>query len=144
MTDSTPFVYERRVAFSDTDMAGIAHFTAFMRYAEEAEHAFLRSLDMGIMEKRGEEKLSWPRVNIHCDFHRPIHFDDVVQIEVAVKELKEKAVTYCFKVKLKGKLMASATSTAVYCKVTQGKLASVPIPPEFVERLRSALLIEDK
>ena len=33
----------RQVEFNDTDMAGIAHFTAFFRWMEEAETAFLHA-----------------------------------------------------------------------------------------------------
>jgi len=43
-----PMAYEfkvvRRVEFSDTDMAGIVHYSNFFRYMETAEHAFFRSL----------------------------------------------------------------------------------------------------
>ena len=40
---SCGFLYERRVAFADTDMAGVAHFTAILRWVEEAEAAWLRA-----------------------------------------------------------------------------------------------------
>ena len=33
---------QRRVEFSETDAAGIVHFSNFFRYMEGAEHAFLR------------------------------------------------------------------------------------------------------
>ena len=39
------FTITRRVEFSETDMAGIVHFSNFCRYMEHAEHAFFRSLD---------------------------------------------------------------------------------------------------
>jgi acyl-CoA thioester hydrolase len=34
------FRITRRVEFSETDMAGIVHFSNFFRYMETAEHAF--------------------------------------------------------------------------------------------------------
>jgi acyl-CoA thioester hydrolase len=34
----------RRVEFSETDMAGIVHYSNFFRYMEAAEHEFFRSL----------------------------------------------------------------------------------------------------
>jgi hypothetical protein len=38
------FITTRRVEFSDTDAAGIAHFVAFFRWMEQAEHDLLRSV----------------------------------------------------------------------------------------------------
>ena len=38
----------REVEFSDTDMAGIMHFSNFFRFMEAAEHGFFRSLGLSI------------------------------------------------------------------------------------------------
>ena len=38
------FSHQRRVEFSDTDMAGIVHFANYLRYVESAEHALWRHL----------------------------------------------------------------------------------------------------
>ena len=38
----------RGVEFSDTDMAGIMHFSNFFRFMEAAEHGFFRSLGLSI------------------------------------------------------------------------------------------------
>ena len=40
---------ERRVEFSETDMAGIIHYSAYFQYMEEAEHEFLRSLGLSVV-----------------------------------------------------------------------------------------------
>ena len=42
------FKLRRQVEFSDTDMAGIMHFSNFFRFMEAAEHAFFRSLGFSI------------------------------------------------------------------------------------------------
>lgn len=50
MSVSSPegFHWRRRVEFSETDMAGIAHFSSFIIYMEQAEHALLRSLGTSV------------------------------------------------------------------------------------------------
>ena len=61
MSDKSPgFRYRRRVQFSETDLAGIAHFSAFFRFMEEAEHALWRAagLSIGAADITG----GWPRV----------------------------------------------------------------------------------
>jgi YbgC/YbaW family acyl-CoA thioester hydrolase len=45
-----------RVEFTDTDMAGIVHFSSFFRYMEVTEHAFFRSLGFSIvMQHEGSQ-----------------------------------------------------------------------------------------
>lgn len=44
------FHWRRRVEFAETDMAGIAHFSSFIIYMEQAEHALLRSLGTSVFE----------------------------------------------------------------------------------------------
>jgi len=50
MSVSNPkgFHWRRRVEFAETDMAGIAHFSSFVIYMEQAEHALLRSLGTSV------------------------------------------------------------------------------------------------
>lgn len=52
MSVSNPkgFHWRRRVEFAETDMAGIAHFSSFIIYMEQAEHALLRSLGTSVFE----------------------------------------------------------------------------------------------
>jgi len=38
----------RRVEFSDTDTAGIMHYSNYFRFMETAEHGFFRSLGLSI------------------------------------------------------------------------------------------------
>ena len=38
----------RRVEFSETDMAGIVHYSNFFRYMEAAEHEFFRALGFSV------------------------------------------------------------------------------------------------
>ncbi|MCC6235640.1 MAG: acyl-CoA thioesterase [Verrucomicrobiales bacterium] len=90
------FTITRSVEFSETDMAGIMHYSNFFRYMEAAEHAFFRSLGLSIADPRGEPRLGWPRVHASCDYHRPLRFEDRVEIRLKVVEKRSKALTYEF------------------------------------------------
>ena len=48
----------RQVEFSDTDMAGIMHFSNFFRFMEAAEHSFFRSLGFSIHTTQ-PERVGW-------------------------------------------------------------------------------------
>src|SRR5215218_3985835 len=91
------FKAQRRVEFSDTDMAGIMHYSNFFRFMETAEHAFYRSLGSSVVMKEFDPPLGWPRVHAECDYFKPLRFEDVVQIHLLVKEKKAKALTYEFR-----------------------------------------------
>ena len=90
------FKMTRRVEFADTDMAGIAHFTALFRYMEETEHAFYRSLGFSVHTRETDRILGMPRVAVGCEFRRPLHFEEEVEVHLIVRERTDRAITYDF------------------------------------------------
>ncbi len=91
------FVLQRELAFHETDMAGIAHFSNFFRWMEMAEHAFLSELGIAPVVQDGEMFWGWPRVRASCEYHSPIRFGDRFDCHLFVKEIKQKAVVYFFR-----------------------------------------------
>lgn len=131
------FQTQRRVEFSDTDAAGIAHFSAFMRYMEQAEHEFLRHLGTSVIEELPDGKhLSWPRVRVECDFQGTAKFEDVLDIAVRVRKLGNKSVTYSFEFECRSKPVARGLVVVVCCEVQVGQsFQSVSIPAELRRKL---------
>lgn len=130
----------REVEFSDTDMAGIVHFSRFFRYMEAAEHAFFRSLGMSIVTT-DPEPLGWPRVHAACDYRYPLRFEDTVEVRLLVKEKRAKRITYSFVFRKLNEQPARevARGTLVVACVRRdtadGKLSSVPIPKSIADRI---------
>ena len=90
------FTIIRRVEFSDTDMAGIMHYSNFFRFMETAEHAFFRSLGFSIMTSNVDPPVGWPRVHAECDYKAPLRFEDEVEVRLLVSEKRSKALSYLF------------------------------------------------
>ena len=134
---SYPFRTQRRVEFADTDLAGIAHFTALFRYMETAEHELFRQLQLSVVMAEGADRISWPRVSAAGDFAAPVRFDDVVQIDVGVKELGEKSVTFAFVLSCEGRSVAEGRMTSVCCRLDPARrqLLSMAIPAAVREKL---------
>ena len=127
-----PFRTTRRIEFADTDMAGIAHFTSFFRYMEEAEHAFLRSLGLSVMMHDPEGQISWPRVNATCDFKAPVWFEQVLDVELSIARRGRSSITYQFTFTCEDRLIAEGQITAVCCRIIAGQPpASIPLPDNF-------------
>ena len=133
---STPFRTRRRVEFVDTDMAGIVHFSNYFRWMESAEVDFLQA--RGLSVKLGWEGLAlgFPRVSASCDFLKPIHFEDMIDIDVTLERLGAKSATLAFEFWHEGEVVASGKVTSVCCRVRPDKtIEAIEIPATLRTRL---------
>lgn len=129
---SVVFRTTRFVEFSDTDMAGIAHFSAFFRYMEAAEHAYIRSLGLSVFSQDDESPISWPRVAASCDYKSPAMCEDELDIAVLLRRLGTKSATYAFHFSKAGTPVAEGEMASVCCRIVHGQ-APQPIPiPEWI------------
>ena len=108
-----PFLIQRRVQFCETDLAGVLHFSNYYRYMEEAEHEFLRSVELKVVTSDGAREISWPRVATSCEYFAPCRFDDVVDLAVTLLSVGDRAVTYEIEFRLGDKRIAAGKATAV-------------------------------
>jgi acyl-CoA thioester hydrolase len=130
------FRTKRRVEFSDTDMAGIMHFSNYFRFMEVAETEFMRSLGLNVSWSEGDDHLGFPRVSVSCDYLKPLRFGDVVDIAVVVEKIGRRSVTYRFEFSLEGVPVAKGRFTAVLCRHLPGHaMESIDIP----QRIRAEL-----
>ena len=127
---SSTFTYHRRVEFCETDAAGIAHFSAYFQYMEQAEHAFWRHLGTSVVATQGEATRSWPRVKASFEYFGAARFEQQLQIDLSIIRLGEKSVTFHSAISSEGKKIASGSITAVCCLVEPHGLKSIPIPSE--------------
>jgi acyl-CoA thioester hydrolase len=138
----------RRVEFSETDMAGIMHYSNFFKFMESAEHSFYRELGFSVVMPGTDPRLGWPRVHAHCDFRKPLRFEDEVEIQLLVKEKRSKTIAYQFRFwkETDGKLEEVARGGLTVVCVTHlpdGGMSAVPIPDEvsrLIEEAPPALL----
>src|SRR5271154_1923873 len=93
---ATVFTTRRRVEFVDTDMAGIVHFSNFFRWMGSAEGGFLHARGLSAKMGWGGIALGFPRVSASCDYLKPIRFEDVIDITVALERLGAKSATFAF------------------------------------------------
>lgn len=125
----------RRVAFAETDMAGIVHFANFYRYMEEAEHGFFRSVGRSISETQPDGTvIGWPRVSAACSFRSPAFYDDLVEVHVAVERIGVKSLTMRYDFRRDVEPLAKGTMKIVCCRFRPGgPMTSIPIPKEFMD-----------
>jgi YbgC/YbaW family acyl-CoA thioester hydrolase len=136
------FKVVRRVEFSDTDMAGIVHYSNFFRYMETAEHAFFRSLGFSVVTSQLDPPVGWPRVHAECDYKQPLRFEDEVEIHMLVTEKKTKSLTYAFrfrKLNVDPPVEVARGSLRVVCVTHQhGKMTAATIPKAIADKIEVA------
>lgn len=133
------FKVVRRVEFSETDMAGIMHFSNFFRFMETAEHGFFRSLGYSIVTRNIEVPVGWPRVHAQCDFKAPLRFEDEVEVQLLVAEKRSKALTYVFKLRKLNSptpIEVARGKITVVCVMHDGsKMTACNIPKEIADKI---------
>lgn len=84
------------VQFSETDMAGIVHFSNFYRYMEQAEAELFKKARLDLMSREGIEARGWPRVKANATFKHPLRFGDTVEISIEGLEIKDHSLEFRF------------------------------------------------
>ncbi|MHB8897914.1 MAG: acyl-CoA thioesterase [Thermoguttaceae bacterium] len=135
------FRYRRRVEFSETDMAGIVHFTNYFRYMEAAEQAFLRSLGLSVHQDRDGRVVGWPRVAVDCSYSRPLRFEEEFEIRLSVRAKHRASLTYGFVFVDDRDRTVAAGSMKVACvdyDRATGRMKSIAIPDDVWEQIEES------
>jgi acyl-CoA thioester hydrolase len=133
----------RRVEFSDTDMAGIMHYSNYFRFMETAEHAFFRSLGLSIASSKSDPPMGWPRVRAECSFIAPLYFEDEVEIHLLVGEKRSKSLSYTFKFRKLNEsppreVARGALTVVCVTHLPAGKMRACSIPASLSEKIQIA------
>lgn len=136
------YVYRRKVEFPDTDMAGIMHFSNYLRFMEACELEMYRELGMDLHEVGSDLAWGLPRVHAKADYIYPARFNEVVVIRLLVKRIGSKSITYQFQLTKEkdGKLLATGDIVVVAVSTLKvaGKPESINIPRLLLEKITEA------
>ncbi len=125
-----PFEYEYEVAWVDTDAMGIMHFSNYFRLCERAEQYFLGSKDL-----KGEG-IFLPRVNATCDYTYPLRFRHKARVEVSIKEIGKRHITFVYSIfnQTAGKLSAKCSIVVVS---VNANMEPIVLEDKIVEKLKA-------
>ena len=132
------FTKTRRVEFCETDAAGIAHFSSFFLYMEQAEHEMLRSLGTSVHIRDEQSVISFPRVSASCDYRGSVRFEEVLTIRIYVERLGKTSVTYKFDFSHEDQSVADGKLTTVCCRIQPNQRPqSITIPQPLADKLQA-------
>ena len=135
---SSSLTIERRVEFSQTDAAGIIHFSTYFSLMEAAEAELFRELGLPLLWQDKSGFYGFPRVDCQCKFRRPLKFDERVRIDLEIEEIDTSRIHYRFVfLNEKGRRCATGSMVTACARRTEsGDLEGMDLP----ENLRLALL----
>jgi YbgC/YbaW family acyl-CoA thioester hydrolase len=132
------YVYDRRVQFAETDLAGIVHFSWYFRYIEEAEHALWRAAGLSISPPRAE--MGWPRVAAAFDFKHPLRFEELFQVAIRINTVSRRTVQYGCTIHRDQTVIGHGVLTAAcVTREPDGTMRGMDVPEGLVERLKGAM-----
>jgi acyl-CoA thioester hydrolase len=131
------FYYPRLTQFSESDAAGIIHFSKIACYAEEAEHACLRQAGFPV-KIFNPTAYRWPRVNFHANYILPIPPLFPVEVQLQPRALGRSSITWQWSIfdTKHETVFCKGEMKSVCCLLQDGKLCTCPLP----EKLRKKLL----
>jgi acyl-CoA thioester hydrolase len=124
-----------RVVWAETDAAQVVHYSNYFRFFERTEEEFYRQLGFTFIDTT-EKGLWFPRVEAFCQYKKPARFNDLLEVELTIEELKEKSIKYGFRILNKETtvLLAIGYITIVAAEKRTGKATA--LPQEIVEKLK--------
>ena len=117
-------LHRLRVRFCETDMMGIVHHSSYLAYFEAARVAWLR--------RRGVTYATWaergwhlPVVEASVRYRAPARFEDVLEIETVLTELRSHSLRYSYRV-LRGEECLTEGQTRLACVDSAHQLQRFP------------------
>ncbi len=125
-----------RVVWADTDAARVVHYSNYFRFFERAEEEFYRQLGFSFTDT-AKKGLWFPRVEAFCQYKRPARFNDLLEVEVSVENLKERSFKLGFRIINKETNVTLATGYIVIVAADKQTEKATCVPSEIVEKLKS-------
>lgn len=108
MTDSKKiFSVQYRVYYEDTDAGGVVYYANYLKFFERARTDFLRSLNILQSEIMTTKNILFVVKKCQIEYFSPARLDDLIEVFVEVKEIKNVSILIEQKICLAEKLLSS-------------------------------------
>ena len=89
--------HEIRIIFGDTDQMGVVYYANYLRFFESSRAAYWRALGKSYKDLE-EAQVALPVVEAHCAYKRPAFYEDVIEVDVAVGEVRSASLRFVYAV----------------------------------------------
>ena len=120
-----------RVCYADTDQMGVVYYANYFMLFERARTELLRQ--NGLSYKQIEEQgFMLPVLDAHAKYHRPAHYDDLLDITARIIEFDGLKLKTACEVKRDGVLLVDGNVTLVFLNANTGRPSR---PPENIRKI---------
>jgi acyl-CoA thioesterase FadM len=103
---------------------------------EEAEHEFLRSIDLSVVMHDEKGAYGFPKMHVECDYKQPVRHEEWLDVELEIST-DEKSIDYHCQFFAKGKLVAKGLIKVACCRFPPNDFPyPIPIPDQILKLLK--------
>lgn len=85
MRARTPFLWQARVYWEDTDAGGVVYYANYLKFIERARSEWLRTLGYSQRRVQGEEGLVFTVVGLQARYRRPARLEDLLCVSCVAR-----------------------------------------------------------
>jgi acyl-CoA thioester hydrolase len=94
-----------RVIFGDTDQMGVVYYANYLRFFEAARGDYWRSLGRSYKDLE-DAGVGLPVIEAHCAYKRPARYEDVLDVDVEIGEIRMASLRFDYKIYRGAELLA--------------------------------------
>jgi acyl-CoA thioester hydrolase len=118
-------IHQLRVIFGDTDQMGVVYYANYLRYFESARADYWRQLGKSYRDLDALG-IALPVIAAHCDYKRPAHYEDLLEIDVDVTEMSGVTMRFEYTVRHAGQLLATGYTRHAVIRTRDGRPTPIP------------------
>lgn len=127
----TEHTVELKVNWGDTDMAGIIYYPNYFNWFNIGSHTLFKVVGIPLKDLMFQDKIGLPILDVGCSFHKPLFFEDEIQVVTRVAEIKEKTFRMEHEVYRGNELTGKGHELRAWVQFDQnGKLKACTIPED--------------
>ena len=133
------FSRERLIRFSHCDPAGIVYFVNFFdMVGGVVEDWFREAIGLPFQEMHLERRIGFPIVSTGCEFFRPAHLGDTLQLELVIAKLGRSSIEFVIRGAVAGEEKFRARHKVAM--VSLESFRALPIPGDMRAKMAAYLL----
>jgi len=121
------------VLFYETDLAGVVHFSWYLRYMEEAEHAMWRAAGLSVAQSGSD--IGFPRVSATITFSAPLRFEEEFEVDITIEAISKRSIRYLCEITRGSVRVATGTMTAACVRHEADRMQPIDIPDDVIAKL---------
>ena len=129
------YVTERKIRFSHCDPAGIVYFVNFFDMVNAiVEDWFAEAVGFDFEELHIQRRVGFPIVNTGCEFFRPCHLGDRLELELSIARLGNSSIEFAVTGRVGGDEKFRARHKVALMSLDSQR--AMPIPNDMRERMQ--------